>query len=71
MSYPSTVPFEGNPSFYRHLMMLVTGLLSFLAPAFYCRSWAPWLRIIITVTVVVVLVLIINSMGLLVPVYMM
>lgn len=67
----STVPFEDNPGFYRHLMVLVMGLCRFLAPAFYCRSWAPWFRIIITVFVVVVLVLGVRSVGLLLAAPMM
>lgn len=59
----STVPFEPTPALNRHLIVLVTGLLRFLAPAFYCRSWAPWFRLVITVLVIVVLVLVVRGGG--------
>lgn len=59
----STVPFEATPALYRHLTVLVTGLFRFLAPAFYCRSWAPWCRLVLTVLVVVVLVLVVRAGG--------
>jgi hypothetical protein len=68
MSYPFSLPAEGRPGLYRDLMMLVTGLLRFLEPAFYCRSWAPWWRIVISVVVIVVLIVITPLLGQLFPV---
>ena len=56
-----TVPFERSPALYRHLIVLVTALLRFLEPAFYCRSWAPWFRIVITVLIIVVVVLVVTG----------
>lgn len=68
MSYTFTVPADENPGFSRHLMMMATSLLRFLAPAIYCRSWAPWWRLIITVVVVIVLIIVGPLLGQLLPV---
>jgi hypothetical protein len=45
---------------YWHLVALVAALLRFLAPAFYCRAWSPWLRIVSTACVVVVVVIVVQ-----------
>ncbi|QJY51205.1 hypothetical protein [Pseudonocardia broussonetiae] len=71
MAYELTVPGEANHGLIRHLMVLVTSMMRYLAPSLYCRSWAPWCRIIITVVVIVVLVAGVQLLGQLLPVYTM
>lgn len=63
-----SVPFESSPAVYRLLVALVTSLLRFVALAIFCKSWAPWCRIIITVFVVLIIVLILGATG--VTIYM-
>jgi hypothetical protein len=60
---------EPLPRLIMLILVLITTLVSNMTPAFYARSWTPWLRYTISCTLIIVLIIVLRwaDVGVAVP----